>query len=488
MTSDALFRLTITEAQEKLQAGDISSVELTQSVLDRITDKEKTVNAYISVQADLALEMAQAADDRRAAGESHPLLGIPIAIKDAIITKDVTTTAGSRILENFVPPYDATTSHKLREVGAVFVGKTNTDEFTMGSSTEYSAYGITRNPWDLDAVPGGSSGGSAAAVSADLALAALGTDTGGSIRQPAAYCGVVGLKPTYGRVSRFGAIAHGSSLDQIGPITKTVLDAALLLGGIAGHDAQDSTTLNHPVPDYQSSIQNSDGFQGLKIGVPKEYFIEGLNPDIEQAVRDALALAEGRGAELVEISLPHTQYGIPAYYLIATAEASSNLARYDGIRYGFNVPADNLRDGYFETRAQGFGPEVKRRIMLGTYALSAGYFDAYYLKAQKVRTLLQQDFAAAFKQVDVIFAPTVPEVAFKFGQKVDDPLQMYLTDIFTVMANMAGICGISVPCGLSNGLPMGLQILGPALGEAAILGAAYAYEQAAAWYQQKPPL
>ncbi|MFQ5578532.1 MAG: amidase family protein, partial [Anaerolineae bacterium] len=357
-----------------------------------------------------------------------------------------------------------------------------------GSSTEFSAFFPTRNPWDTERVPGGSSGGSAAAVAAGESLAALGTDTGGSIRQPAAFCGVVGLKPTYGRVSRYGLIAHGSSLDQIGPLAKSVADAALLLRVIAGRDLKDSTTLNAPVPDYSAALRQNRGFAGLKIGVPKEYFIKGLAPAVETAVRNALRLAEANGAQLVDISLPHTRYGIPVYYLIATAEASSNLSRFDGVRYGLRVPAADMWDTFFETRAAGFGPEVKRRIMLGTYALSAGYYDAYYLKAQQVRTLLRRDFEAAFKQVDVIFAPATPDVAFKLGQKVDDPLQMYLSDIFTVVANLAGICGLSLPCGFSNGLPIGLQILGPALGETAILQAAHAYEQVAGWHARQPAL
>ena len=486
MNQDHLCQLTITAAQEKLRAGEITSVELTQSVLARIEAQEPAVNAFISTQAEHALEMAAAADARRAAGEDTDLLGIPLAIKDNIVTKGATTTAGSKILENFVPPYDATVISKLREAGAVLVGKTNPDEFAMGSSTEYSAYGVTRNPWNLARVPGGSSGGSAAAIAADEVIGSLGSDTGGSVRLPAAFCGVVGLKPTYGRISRYGLIAFGSSLDQIGPITKTVTDAALLLQTVAGHDPCDSTSLAHPVPNYAAELKANPGFAGMKIGIPKEYFVAGINPGVEAAVREALALAEAHGAELVEVSLPHTEYGVPAYYLVATAEASSNLARYDGIRYGYSVPSDDLDQTYFRSRAEGFGPEVKRRIMLGTYALSKGYFDAYYLKAQKVRTLLRRDFEAVFQQVDVLFAPTGPDVAFKIGQRVDDPLQMYLTDVFTVVANMTGMCGISVPCGFTDGLPIGLQILGPALGESAIFQAAYAYEQATEWHRQRP--
>ena len=488
MTDQTLYKLTVEQAHEGLKQGRFSSVELTQSVLDRIAAVEDQVNAYISLQPELALKMAQTADERRAGGEDGSLLGVPIAIKDVIITEGITTTAGSKILENFAPPFDATAIKKLRQAGAVFLGKTNPDEFAMGSSTEYSAYGVTHNPWELTAVPGGSSGGSAAAIAAAEAIGALGTDTGGSVRQPAAFCGVVGLKPTYGRVSRYGLIAFGSSLDQIGPIAKTVADAALLLAAIAGHDPKDSTSLKRPVPNYLAEVKAGTGFKGLKIGVPKEYFIEGMNPAIEKAIHQALQLAQAEGAKLVDISLPHTRYGIPAYYLVAAAEASSNLARYDGVRYGFSLPAEDLLQTYFKSREAGFGPEVKRRIMLGTYALSAGYFDAYYLKAQKVRTLLRQDFEAAFKEVDVIFAPATPDVAFKIGQKVDDPLQMYLTDVFTVVANMTGICGISVPCGFTGSLPIGLQILGPALGETAILKAAHAYEQATDWHKQTPSL
>ncbi|HEY85147.1 MAG TPA: Asp-tRNA(Asn)/Glu-tRNA(Gln) amidotransferase subunit GatA [Chloroflexi bacterium] len=487
MTDNILHQLTIQEAQRKFRSGEITAVELTRSALDRILGVDNQVKAYITLQPEAALEAARAADAARAQGKDAPLLGIPIAVKDSIITKGLTTTCGSKILENFIPPYDAAVTEKLRQAGAIILGKTNTDEFTMGSSTEHSAFFPTSNPWNLDAVPGGSSGGSAAAVAASETLAALGTDTGGSVRQPASLCGVVGLKPTYGRVSRYGIIAHGSSLDQVGPLTKSVADAAIMLGVIAGADPRDSTTLNAPVPNYLQELAEAS-FKGLKIGAPREYFIEGMNPAVEKAVRAALKTAEDQGAELVDISLPHTQYGIPVYYLISTAEASSNLSRYDGVRYGLRIPAEDMWQTFFETRAAGFGPEVKRRIMLGTYALSAGYYDAYYLKAQKVRTLLKRDFEAAFQQVDVIFTPSVPDVAFNKGQKMDDPLQMYLSDIFTVTANLAGICGISIPCGFERGLPIGLQILGPALGESAILKAAYAYEQATEWGKQRPEI
>lgn len=481
-----LYTLTIHEAQEKLRAGEISSVELTESVLQRITEVEEKVGAYISVQPELALQMARLADERRATGENQPLLGIPLGIKDAIITLGVPTTAGSAILENYVPPFDATTVNRLRMAGAVLAGKTNTDEFTMGSSTEYSAFHRTRNPWDLSRVPGGSSGGSAAAVAADETLGALGTDTGGSIRQPASFCGVVGIKPTYGRVSRYGLIAHGSSLDQIGPLTKDVEDAAILLSCLAGYDSLDSTTLQAPVPDYVAEIKRGDDLRGLKAGIPKEYFVEGMEPGVETAVRAAIDKLAELGAEIVEISLPTTQYGIPVYYLISTAEASANLSRYDGVRFGLRVDGEDMWDTFRQTRQVGFGPEVKRRIMLGTYALSAGYYDAYYLKAQQVRTLLRRDFEKAFETVDVLVSPVTPSVAFKIGAKVDDPMQMYLSDILTVTLNLAGLCGISLPCGFSEGMPVGLQISGPALGESVVLRTAYLYEQATDWHTYKP--
>ncbi|GAB4461007.1 MAG: Asp-tRNA(Asn)/Glu-tRNA(Gln) amidotransferase subunit GatA [Anaerolineae bacterium] len=483
-----LYTLTIHQAQEKLRYGEITSVELTESVLERIGAVDPKVQAYLSVQADLALDMARLADERRATGEDNPLLGIPLGLKDVLITYGVPTTAGSKILEGFVPPFDATAITKLRTAGAVFVGKTNMDEFAMGSSTEYSAYQVTKNPWDLRRVPGGSSGGSAAAVAADEALATLGTDTGGSVRLPAAYCGVVGLKPTYGRVSRYGLIAFGSSLDQIGPLTKDVEDAAILLNAIAGHDPRDSTSLNAPVPDYVAEMKQGDDLKGLRVGVPKEYFIEGLDAGVESTVRAAIAQLAQLGAEIVEVSLPNTRYGIPVYYLIAPAEASANLARYDGVRFGLRQEGSDMWDTLRQTREAGFGREVKRRIMLGTYALSAGYYDAYYLKAQQVRTLLRRDFEQAFEQVDVMVAPVAPTVAFEIGAKTDDPLQMYLIDVFTVSLNLTGVCGISVPCGFSAGMPVGLQLIGPALGESAILRAAYQYEQATEWHKHKPAL
>ncbi len=483
-----LYELTIHEAQDKLRHGEISSVELTESVLERIEAVEDRVGGYLSLQADLALDMARLADERRATGEDHPLLGIPLGIKDIIVTQGVPTTAGSKILSGFTPPFDATVITKLRWDGAVFVGKTNMDEFAMGSSTEYSAYHITRNPWDVGRVPGGSSGGSGAVVAAQEALAALGTDTGGSVRLPASYCGVVGLKPTYGRVSRYGVIAFGSSLDQVGPLAKDVEDAAMLLRCIAGHDPRDSTSLNAPVPDYVAEIKRAQSLKGLKVGVPQEYFIAGVEAGVEAAVRAAIAQLVDLGAEVVEVSLPHTRYGVPVYYLVATAEASANLSRYDGVRFGLRQDGGDMWETIRQTRTAGFGPEVKRRIMLGTYALSAGYYDAYYLKAQQVRTLLRRDFEQAFKQVDVLVSPVAPGVAFELGSKTDDPLQMYLSDVFTVTLNLAGVCGISVPCGFVEGMPVGLQIIGPALGESRILQVAYQYEQATGWHTRRPEI
>lgn len=483
-----LYELTIHQAQEKMRRGELTAVELTESVLERIAQVEEKVGAYISLQQDLALHMARFADERRATGEDNPLLGIPLGIKDSIITQGVPTTAGSKILENFIPPFDATVVDKLRQAGAVFIGKTNTDEFTMGSSTEYSAYKLTHNPWDLERVPGGSSGGNAAAIAADEALGTLGTDTGGSIRQPASFCSVVGLKPTYGRVSRYGAIAHGSSLDQIGPITKDVEDAAMLLSAIAGYDPRDATSLNVPVSNYVADMKQGHGLQGMRIGVPKEYFVDGMEPGVESTIRAAIDKLADLGATIVDVSVPHMEYGIPAYYLIVAAEASANLSRYDGVRFGLRKNGEDMWDTFRQTREAGFGPEVKRRIMLGTYALSAGYYDAYYLKAQQVRTLIRRDFEQAFEQVDVMVAPTTPGLPFKIGENVDDPLQMYLIDVLTVVLNLTGGCGLSVPCGFSAGLPVGLQIIGPALGESTILRAAYHYEQATEWHTQKPDI
>jgi len=484
----ALYDLTLEQAHAYLQAGEISSVELTQAVLDRIAAVDGEVNAYLTVAPEKALAAAHQADARRTAGDEKPLLGVPIAIKDVIHVRGLPTTCGSRLLEGFVPPFSATVVEKLDAAGAVLLGKTNTDEFAMGSSTENSAYGTTRNPWNLERVPGGSSGGSAAAVAARMAFGALGSDTGGSVRQPAALCGLVGVKPTYGRVSRYGLVAFASSLDQIGVFGRTVADAAVLLGVIAGYDPRDSTSLNVPAPDYWDELQGNDGLKNTRVGVPREYFVGGMQLEVETAVREAIGKLEELGAEIVEISLPHTGYALPAYYLIAPAEASANLARYDGMRYGRRVTGDDLWDTYEQTRGRGFGPEVKRRIMLGAYALSAGYYDQYYLKAQKARTLIEQDFEAAFEQVDVIAAPTTPSTAFRIGEKVDDPLEMYLQDIFTLSMNLAGICGLSLPCGFDLGLPIGLQLMGPALGETAVLRVAHAYEQAAGWHEKGPIL
>lgn len=482
-----LTTLTISEAHTLLRKGEISSVELTRAYLDRITALDAQIQAYLTVTEDQALAQAQDADARRAQGEDTPLLGIPLAYKDVLCTRGVPTTCGSKILEGYRPPYTATAISKLETLGAVMLGKTNMDEFAMGSSTENSAYQITRNPWDMERVPGGSSGGSAAAVAARMAVAALGTDTGGSIRQPASLCGVVGLKPSYGRVSRYGLVAFASSLDQIGPFTHTVAEAALMLNAIAGHDPLDSTSMALPVPDYTAALQ--EDLKGVRVGVPKEYFIEGMQPSVERAVRSAIEHLQTLGAKIIPVSLPHTDTALPVYYLLAPAEASANLARFDGVRYGPRISTGAMWETYRQTRGAGFGPEVKRRIMLGTYALSAGYYDAYYLKAQKVRTLIKQDFDAAFAQVDVIACPTSPTTAFKIGERVDDPLQMYLSDVFTLAVNLAGICGISVPCGFDElGLPIGLQLLGPAFGEERILHVAYAYEQTTEWHTHLAPV
>jgi aspartyl-tRNA(Asn)/glutamyl-tRNA(Gln) amidotransferase subunit A len=480
-----LSSLTIHAAHDKLSRKEITSVELTQALLDRVDQVDPKLHAFLHLARESALAQAKEADARRAKGEDTPLLGIPLAIKDVICVKDLPATAGSKILHGFVPPYSATAVDRLRALGAVILGKTNTDEFAMGSSTENSAYGVTHNPWDHDRVPGGSSGGSAAAVAADLCLGAFGSDTGGSVRQPASMCGVVGIKPSYGRVSRYGLIAFASSLDQIGPFAKDVIDAAMLLGVIAGHDPLDSTSMSTPVPDYAAHFRSD--LTGVKVGVPKEYFIEGMQLEVEQSIRAAIDVLKSLGAEIREVSLSHTDYGLPVYYLIAPAEASANLARFDGVRYGLRIDQGELWETYKATRGQGFGPEVKRRIMLGTYALSTGYYDAYYLKAQKIRTLIKADFDNAFKAVDVIACPTAPTTAFKIGEKADDPLQMYLSDVFTLNQNLAGVCGISLPCGFDGqGLPIGLQINGPAFGEEQMLQVAYAFEQATEWHRKKP--
>jgi len=483
-----LFELTIRELHDKLNKKEVSSVEATRSFLARIDAVDGKVNAFITVTPEEALVSAEEADKRIAAGNCDILTGIPVALKDIFLTKGVRTTCASRILENFVPPYDATSWLKLKERGAVLVGKLNQDEFAMGSSSESSAFGVTRNPWNRECIPGGSSGGSAAAIAAREAIATLGTDTGGSIRQPASHCGCVGLKPTYGRVSRYGVIAYASSLDQVGPVTRDVADCAVMLGAVAGYDPKDSTSVNLPVPDYAKSLVPE--VKGLKIGLPREYFIPGLDPAVKQALDEAIETYRGLGAEFREITLPHTDYAVATYYLIATAEASSNLARYDGVRFGHRAEgAKGLIDMFSRTRDEGFGPEVKRRIMLGTYALSSGYYDAYYLKAQKARTLIMHDFLEAFKEVDVILTPVAPTPAFRIGEKVNDPLQMYLSDIFTIPVNLAGTCGISVPAGFSQeGLPIGLQLVGKPFGEETIIRAAYAFEQATAWHTKRAPI
>lgn len=482
-----LHQLTIHKAQVLMKRGEISSLELTQAVIDRILAVDNDVKAYLTLMPETSLEQAQEADERRARGDNAPLLGVPLAIKDVICVKGVAATCGSRILENFIPPYSATVVEHLRSQGAVILGKTNTDEFAMGSSTENSGFFTTHNPWDLTRVPGGSSGGSAAAVAADECLGALGSDTGGSVRQPAAFCGAVGVKPTYGRVSRYGLVAFASSLDQIGAIGKDVTDAAVLLGAIGGYDRRDSTSVDVATPDYTRSLMPD--MREMRVGVPQEYFIEGMQPEVEASVRAAIDDLADLGAEIVEVSLPHTEYALPVYYILAPAEASANLARYDGVKYGYSYPdAADVWDAYRKTRQYGFGAEVKRRIMLGTYALSAGYYDAYYLKAQQVRTLIKQDFEAAFEGCDVIAAPTTPTVAFRIGEKIDDPLQMYLSDVFTLSMNLAGICGLSMPCGFADGLPIGLQLMGPAFGEEKVLRAAYAYEQATDWHTRRPSL
>ena len=484
-----LFRLTIHEATQLLRQHDIRAQDLTHAILTRIQATDPALHTYITVCADDAYAHAAIADQQLSTPETAPpLCGIPLAIKDVILTKGIRSTAGSKILADFIPPYDATVIQRLTEAGAIVIGKVNCDEFAMGSSNENSAFFPTRNPWNLTRVPGGSSGGSAVAVAADQALASLGTDTGGSIRLPAAFCGVTGLKPTYGRVSRYGVVAYASSLDQVGPLTKDIRDCALLLKIIAGHDPRDSTSVNAAVPDYQVTLAH--GVHGLRIGIPQEYFVAGIQPEVNTAVRKSIAALEALGAQTVPISLPHTEYAVATYYIIATAEASSNLARYDGVRYGYRTAqAEGLTAMYEQTRAEGFGPEVKRRILLGTYILSAGYYEAYYLKAQKVRTLIRQDFLQAFQQCDVIATPVAPTTAFTLGEKTTDPLTMYLSDIFTIAVNLAGLPGIAVPCGFDNqGLPISLQLMGKPFDEATLLRAAYSYEQDTAWHTRKPAL
>jgi len=483
-----LFQRTIRDLHQMLLDQEISSVELTESVLGHIDAVGEKTKAYLLITRELALRQAKAADERlRARRDIRPLTGIPIALKDVLCVKDVLSTAGSKILKGFTPPYSATVVDRLESEGAVFLGKTNCDEFAMGSSNENSGYWPVHNPWGLDRVPGGSSGGSAAAVASGEAIAALGSDTGGSIRQPAALTGTVGLKPTYGRVSRYGLIAFASSLDQIGPMTRDVVDAALLLQSIAGHDPRDSTSSTRPVPDYLSTLRK--GVKGMRLGVPKEYFVAGMEPAVEQAINDAIRLLEQQGATIEEVSLPHSDVALPAYYIIAPAEASSNLARYDGVRYGFQAEgAKNLIEEYMLTRQQGFGAEVKRRIMLGTYALSSGYYDAYYLQAQKVRTLIIEDFKRAFETVDALLGATSPTVAFPLGAKTQDPVAMYLNDIITIPANLGNVCGISVPCGLADGLPIGLQVIAPGFREETALQVAYAFEAAADFRKLQSPL
>jgi aspartyl-tRNA(Asn)/glutamyl-tRNA(Gln) amidotransferase subunit A len=483
-----LYQQTISSLQEKLRSGETTAVEIVQSVFGRIDAVEKDISAYILLTRETALEEAARADAALRKGDVRPLTGIPIALKDLLCTRGVATTCGSRILSNFVPPYDAAVVEKLRDAGAVFTGKTNMDEFAMGSSTETSAFGVTRNPWDLERIPGGSSGGSAAAVAADECIAAIGSDTGGSIRQPAALCGVVGMKPTYGRVSRYGLVAFASSLDQIGPFTKDVEDCAILMNVIAGYDPRESTSVPADVPDYRQYLGR--GIDGWTVGVPKEYFIEGIDPEVLTAVRKAIAVIEGLGAKCIEISLPHTEYCLAVYYIVAPAEASSNLARYDGVKYGFRAPdSRDLLDMYKKSRSAGFGAEVKRRIMLGTYVLSSGYYDAYYKKASQVRALIKQDFDEAFKSCDVILTPTTPTPAFRIGEKTDDPLQMYLSDILTISTNLAGIPGVSVPCGFTQaGLPIGLQLLAGHFEEAKLFQIAAAYEKQANLGKRRPKL
>lgn len=480
--------LTAHELHDRLKKREISSVEITRAVFDRIDQVEEKVRAFVTLTRETALAKAGEVDAKIARGEEiGPLEGIPVVIKDNMCTEGILTTCSSKMLHNFVPPYSATVVEKLSEAGAVVIGKANMDEFAMGSSTENSRFFNTRNPWDLDRVPGGSSGGSAAAVAADETIYSLGSDTGGSIRQPASFCGVVGFKPTYGTVSRYGLIAFASSLDQIGPLTKDVEDCARVFGLIAGHDPKDSTSAEFEVADYTSFLTGE--VKGMKIGIPREYFVDGTDPGVLGLIREAIKKFEEMGAVCEETSLPHSQYALPVYYLIAPAEASSNLARYDGVSYGYrDESAEDIVSMYMRSRSEGFGAEVKRRIMLGTYALSSGYYDAYYLKALKVRTLIKQDFDRAFEKFDVILSPTSPTPAFKCGEKADDPIQMYLSDIFTISVNLAGIPGISVPCGHVDGLPVGLQLMGKPFGEGTLFRAAYAFEQNTGYHKVKPNL
>ena len=478
--------LSAAELRRLLDSREVSARELTAAYLERVEQLDGVLGVYLHVMGETALAQATAADRRMAAGDAAPLTGIPVALKDVLCTIDAPTTAGSRILEGFRPPFDATVVRRLREQDAIFLGKANTDEFAMGSSNENSAFKPVRNPWCTDRVPGGSSGGPAAAVAAGLSAVSLGSDTGGSIRQPAGFCGVVGLKPTYGRVSRLGLMAFASSLDQIGPFARTVEDTAIALQAIAGHDPQDSTSSRAAVSDYRAAL--SGDISGMRIGVAQEYSVEGMEPGVAAAVDRAIEQLRSLGAELIRVNLPHTEYALPTYYITAPAEASANLARYDGVKYGLAVEAPTLRETYERTRGEGFGAEVKRRIMLGTYALSSGYYDAYYVKAQKVRTLIKRDFDEAWGTVDAIVAPTSPTVAFPLGARTDDPYQMYLADVFTIPANMAGIPGVAVPCGFSDGLPVSMQILGPPFAEATILRIADAYERSQSWTSRRPVL
>jgi len=478
--------LTIHAAHELLKAKKISSVELTQDYLARIKAVDPQVRAVLTVTAEYALEQAKKADERIAAGKAQPLTGVPFLIKDNMSTKGIKTTCGSKMLENFVPPYNATVVEKLHGAGAVMVGKANMDEYAMGSSTENSAFFTTHNPWDMSRVPGGSSGGSAAGVAANEAVFALGSDTGGSIRQPAGFCSVTGFKPTYGRVSRYGLVAFASSLDQIGPLTKDALDSALVMNVISGHDPADSTSAAEPVPDYTKGLTKD--LKGMKIGIPKEYFVEGMQPEVDAVVKEAIKQLEALGAKVEwGVSLPQTPHALAVYYIIAPSEASANLARYDGSKYGYAyLDTDNMWEGMEKTKQFGFGPEVKRRIMLGNYALSSGYYDAYYLKAQKVRTLIRREFDAAFEKYDALVTPTSPTVPFKIGERADDPLSMYLSDVCTLPVNIAGIPGISIPAGFAKGLPVGLQIIGKSFAEETLLKISYAFQQVTDWHTKSP--
>ncbi len=480
-----LHQLTLSEAQAAIMAGDLTSEGLIAALLERIAAVEPAIQAFLSLTGEQALAAARAADVTPSP-ERGPLHGLPVAIKDVICTSGVRTTCGSAILDGFVPPYNATVVERLAAAGAISLGKLNCDEFAMGSSTENSAYQVTRNPWDRERVPGGSSGGSAAAVAAGMAPGTLGSDTGGSIRQPAALCGISGLKPTYGRVSRYGLIAYGSSLDQIGPLAWSVADLALLLGVIAGHDPRDGTSATHAVPDYRAALHGD--LRGLRIGVPREYFVEGMEPGVEQATREAIRVLQAQGAEVREVTLPYTKYALPSYYIIAPAEASANLARYDGVRFGPREQGTSMWEEIELTRGRRFGAEVRRRIMLGTYALSAGYYDAYYRRAQQVRTLIKRDFEQVFADVDLLATPTSPTIAFKIGQKLNDPLAMYLSDICTLPINLAGVPGLVVPCGFSEGLPVGLQLIGRPFEEATLLCAGDAYQRLTDWHTRRPAL